>query len=147
MSVLEFSDVSVAHAIELAVAPVFLLSGIGAILVVLTNRLGRIIDRARFLEERLEHVSPQLLATLRADLGVLSQRAKLISRAITFCTVTALLICMVIAILFLSAFARFDASLFVALLFIAAMLAFFLGLLWFLREIYLATVNLRIGPR
>jgi hypothetical protein len=147
MSVLEFSDVSVAHAIELAVAPVFLLSGIGAILVVLTNRLGRIIDRARVLEERLEHVSPQLLATLRADLGVLSQRAKLISRAITFCTVTALLVCIVIAILFLSGFARFEASLLVALLFIAAMLAFFLGLLWFLREIYLATVNLRIGPR
>src|SRR5215472_15049891 len=114
MSVLEFSDVSVAHAIELAVAPVFLLSGIGAILVVLTNRLGRIIDRARVLEERLEHVSPQLLATLQADLGVLSQRAKLISRAITFCTVTALLVCIVIAILFLSGFARFDASLLVA---------------------------------
>ena len=144
---LEFSDVTVAHAIELAVAPVFLLSGIGAILVVLTNRLGRIIDRARVLEEKLENVSPQLLATLRADLGVLSHRAKLISRAITFCTVTALLVCMVIAILFLSGFARFEASLLVALLFIAAMLAFFLGLLWFLQEIYLVTVNLRIGPR
>lgn len=144
---LEFSDVTVAHAIELAVAPVFLLSGIGAILVVLTNRLGRIIDRARVLEEKLENVSPRLLATLRADLGVLSHRAKLISRAITFCTVTALLVCMVIALLFLSGFSRFDASLPVALLFIAAMLAFFLGLLWFLREIYLATVNLRIGSR
>jgi len=145
--VLEFSDVTVAHAIQLAVAPVFLLSGIGAIMVVLTNRLARIIDRARILEEGLDAASPKLHAGLRDDLQVLSRRAQLISRAITLCTVTALLVCMVIAILFLSAFMRFDASLSVALLFIAAMSAFFFGLLWFLREIYLATANLRIGPR
>jgi hypothetical protein len=113
----------------------------------LTNRLGRIIDRARVLEERLETVSPEVHAGLRDDLKVLSLRAKLISRAITLCTVTALLVCMVIAFLFLSGFLRFDASLPVALLFVAAMSAFFLGLLWFLREIYLATANLRIGPR
>lgn len=131
---LEFSDVTVAHAIQLAVAPVFLLSGIGAILVVLTNRLGRIIDRARVLEERLETVSPEVHAGLRDDLKVLSLRAKLISRAITLCTVTALLVCMVIAFLFLSGFLRFDASLPVALLFVAAMSAFFLGLLWFLER-------------
>lgn len=144
---LEFSDVAVAHAVQLAVAPVFLLSGIGAILAVMTNRLGRVIDRARVLEERLEGASAEYLATLRADLGVLSRRAKLIGRAITLCTMTALLVCIVIAVLFLSAFLQFDASIPVALLFIAAMLCFFLGLLWFLREIYLATKSLRIGSR
>jgi len=145
--VLEFSDVAVAHAIELAVAPVFLLSGIGAILAVMTNRLGRIIDRARVLEDRLDNASPELHPTLRTDLTTLSRRAKLISCAITLCTATALLVCTVIAVLFLSAFLRFDLSIPVALLFIAAMFAFFFGLLWFLREIYVATVNLRIGPR
>jgi Protein of unknown function (DUF2721) len=144
---LEFSDVAVAHAIQLAVAPVFLLSGIGAILAVMAGRLGRIIDRARVLEHRLEGASAELLVPLRTDLAALSQRAKLIYRAITLCTATALLVCGVIAILFLSAFLRFDASIPVALLFIAAMSAFFLGLVWFLREIYVATVNLRIGPR
>jgi hypothetical protein len=144
---LDFSDVAVAHAIQLAVAPVFLLSGIGAILAVMTNRLGRIIDRARVLEEKLDVASAAILATLRADLGILSRRAKLISRAITLCTTTALLVCTVIAVLFLSAFLRFDATIPVALLFIAAMSTFFLGLVWFLREIYLATVSLRIGPR
>jgi hypothetical protein len=145
--VLEFSDVAVAHAIQLAVAPVFLLSGIGAILAVMTNRLGRIIDRARVLEEKLDGASAEILAALRTDLAVLSQRAKLISRAITLCTTTALLVCTVIAVLFLSAFLRFDATIPVALLFIAAMSTFFLGLVWFLREIYVATVTLRIGPR
>ena len=144
---LEFSDVAVAHAVQLAVAPVFLLSGIGAILAVMTNRLGRVIDRARTLEDRLAGASPESTATLRADLAVLSRRAKLNGRAITLCTTTALLVCTMIAVLFLSAFLRFDASIPVALLFVAAMLCFFLGLLWFLREIYLSTKSLRIGPR
>jgi hypothetical protein len=143
----EFSDVTIAHAIQLAVAPVFLLTGIGAILAVMTNRLGRIIDRARVLESKLDGVSAKFVVTLKADLAVLSRRAKLISRAITLCTTTALLVCTMIAVLFLSAFFRFDARIPVAVLFVLAMLAFFLGLLWFLREIYLATKNLRIGPR
>jgi hypothetical protein len=144
--VVEFSDVAAAHAIQLAVAPVFLLTGIGAILAVMTNRLGRVIDRARVLEQRLEEASAESLSTLRADLTLLSRRAKLNGRAITLCTTTALLVCSVISTLFLSAFLRFDASIPVALLFIAAMMCFFLGLLCFLREIYLATMSLRIGP-
>ena len=143
----EFSDVAVAHAIQLAIAPVFLLSGIGAILSVMTNRLGRVIDRARILESKLDGASAEILATLRADLAVLSQRAKLNGRAITLCTTTALLVCIVIALLFVSAFLKFDATIPVALLFIAGMLSFFLGLLCFLREIYLATKSLRIRSR
>ena len=144
---LEFSDVAVAHAVQLAVAPVFLLTGIGAFLTVMTNRLGRVIDRARVLEDRLERASPESVALLRADLAVLSRRAKLIGRSITLCTATALLVCTMIAVLFVSAFLGFEASVPVAVLFVAAMLSFFLGLLWFLREIYLATKSLRIGPR
>ena len=113
---LDFSDVGVAHAIQLAVAPVFLRSGIGAILMVMTNRLGRIIDRARVLEERLDNASTELHPALRTDLATLSRRAKLISCAITLCTATALLVCTVIAVLFLSAFLGFDLSIPLALL-------------------------------
>ena len=144
---LEFTDVAVAHAIQLAVAPVFLLSGIGAMLAVMTSRLGRIIDRARDLEERLVDASPEFFSTLQNDLRMLSQRAKLIYLAIALCTTTALLVCSVIAFLFVSAFLQFDASVAVALLFIAAMSTFVLGLLWFLREIYVGTISLRIGSR
>lgn len=143
----EFTDVIVGHAIQLAVAPVFLLSGIGAMLAVMTSRLGRIIDRARYLEEQLVDVSPEFFSTLQTDLRLLSQRAKLIYSAIALCTTTALLVCTVIAFLFVSAFLQFDASVVVALLFIAAMSTFVLGLLWFLREIYVGTISLRIGPR
>lgn len=144
-AVLPMSDVSaVAHVIQLAVAPVFLLSGIGAMLAVMTNRLSRVIDRARLLEARLDAASPAHVATLRSDLQVLARRATLVGTAITLCTTTALLICTVIAVLFLSAFVSFDTSIPIALLFIAAMTTFFLGLLWFLREIFLATSSLRI---
>lgn len=96
---------------------------------------------------RLENASRDSVAGYNLDLAVLSKRAKLISRAITLCTTTALLICIVIAVLFLNAFLRLDAAIPVSFLFITAMLTFFLGLVCFLREIYLATVNLRIGPR
>jgi hypothetical protein len=140
------TDVSgVAHVIQLAVAPVFLLSGIGAILAVMTSRLGRVIDRARVLEERMETASPEQGAVLRADLIHLSRRAQLIGPAITLCTVTALLISLVIVVLFSSSFFTFDAAVPVALLFIAAMVSLFLGLLWFLREIFVATSSLSIG--
>jgi hypothetical protein len=138
---------AVAHAIQLAVAPVFLLSGVGAILVVLTNRLGRVIDRGRTLEGRLPATLPDAVAVVHAEMSLLSRRACLIGRAITLCTITALLVCSVVATLFLGAFARWDVSVPIALLFIAAMLAFVAGLLMFLREIFISTAALRIGPQ
>lgn len=142
------SDVSaVAQVIQLSVAPVFLLSGIGAMLAVMTNRLSRVIDRARHLESILDGATAEARSAAFSELTLLSLRAKLVGRAITFCTITALLVCTVIAILFSSAFLHFQAGIAVALLFIAAMVAFFLGLLWFLREIFVATGSLRIGPQ
>src|SRR5712691_10376766 len=125
---------AVAHAIQLAVGPVFLLSGIGAMLAGLTSRLSRIIDRARTLEGQLVASPPNATGPLQAQLAALARRAQLISRAITLCTITALLVCAVIATLFLGAFARFDTSVPVAMVFVAAMVTFFAGLLFFLRE-------------
>jgi len=137
---------AVAHAIQLAVAPVFLLSGIGAMLAVLTNRLSRIIDRARLLETQLATSTPDAASAIHAELSTLARRARHISHAIILCTVTALLVCAVIATLFVGAFGGFDTSVPVALLFVAGMVAFIGGLLSFLREISIATARLRIGP-
>ena len=134
----------IAHLIQLAVAPVFLLTGIGSILGVMTNRLSRVIDRARVLEGQLDDAAAVQAVTIRAELKSLDQRARYVGRAITLCTTTALLICTVIAVLFTSAFLPFDLTLPVALLFIAAMVAFFTGLVMFLREIYLGTSSRRI---
>lgn len=134
----------IAHAIQLAVAPVFLLSGIGAMLAVMTNRLARVIDRARILEGHLRANTGEAVP-ITAQLATLARRAALVGRSITLCTITALLVCTVIAVLFLGAFLSFDPSVAVALLFIAAMGTFILGLLTFLREIFVATASLRIG--
>lgn len=136
---------TVGQAIQLSVAPVFLLSAIGGMLSVMTNRVARIVDRARTVESRLEAAGPDDRKNLEGDLAVLSRRVKLIQRAITFCTLTAICVCTVVANLFLGAFFRFHSALPVAGLFVTAMAMFLAGLLFFLREIFLATSSLRIG--
>jgi hypothetical protein len=138
----------VAHVIQLSVAPVFLLTGIGAILAVMINRLARIVDRARVLETADVKSGTDAGKTETDELHTLARRGKLISLSITLCTATALFVCAVIAVLFLGAFLNFETSTvstLIALLFITAMTAFFLGLLLFLWEIFLAASTLRIG--
>ncbi len=138
----------IAHAIQLAVAPVFLLSAVGVTLSVLTNRLGRIIDRARVLEDRVQATGPPTAAAQdHAALATLSRRAKLVNLALSLSTSCALLVCLVIALLFLESLFGADLSSIVALLFVGAMLAFIGGLIAFLREIFVATKSLRIGER
>lgn len=137
----------VAHAIQLAVAPVFLLTAVGAFLGVMTNRLSRVIDRARTLESRLETAATETVHPLKEHLRVLSRRARYINIAITSCVVTALLVCAVIAILFFGSYANVETKTAVSLLFIFAMLSLMTGLLCFLQEVFLATMNLRIGPK
>lgn len=138
----EPSIAAVAHVIQLAVAPVFLLTGIGAMLSVMTSRMGRIVDRARWLETG-PAATPVEEQEFMTELQRLSHRARLISISISLCTLTALLVSAVIAILFLGAFLVFDASMVVALLFVAAMLAFIVALICFLREVFIAIRGLR----
>lgn len=137
---------AISHVIQLSVAPVFLLTGVGAILGVLTNRLARTVDRARLLEKQLADGEGHE-ADLHVALRNLSHRARLVNWAISLCVTCALLICAVIVALFVSAFWSVDTRGFVAVLFSGAMLALIGGLLCFLREVYSATANLRIGPK
>lgn len=138
---------TVSHVIQLAVAPVFLLSGVGAILAVLINRLSRIVDRYRALEIS----SPRAVAgeeTLaQIEMGILSRRARLIHWAISLCTIGALFICLVVATLFIGSMLRVSVSQIIALMFIGAMLALIAGLLSFLREITLATGSIHVRRR
>jgi hypothetical protein len=136
----------IAHVIQLAVAPVFLLTGVGAILAVMANRLARIVDRARMLELKLAAAEGAVYAELEQRLKNLSRRAKLISHAIALCVLTAVLVCGVIITLFLGEFMAFEATVPAALLFIGALLSFLLALIWLLREIFLATSTLKFGP-
>lgn len=135
---------SVGQAIQLAVAPVFLLAGIGALLAVLTNRLARIIDRVHLLERELPaDADSEVLAAHRRSARPLARRARLIHWAISLCTTCELLVCVVVATLFVGAEIGIDLSSAVALLFIAAMLALIAGLICFLREIALATALIK----
>jgi Protein of unknown function (DUF2721) len=142
----ESQVVAIGHVIQLAVAPVFLLTGVSGLLAVLTNRLARIIDRARALEDRLPKLPQVEQAGLENELRQLSQRARLINRAVSLCTICALLICAVIVALFVGAFLSTDMSIFIGLIFTGAMLSLFLALVTFLQEVSLATRSLRIGP-
>lgn len=135
----------IAHAIQLAVAPVFLLSAVGVTLSVLTNRLGRIIDRGRVLEDRIAAAPGAANDGLHAQLATLSRRAKLVNLALSLSTTCALLVCLVIALLFLESLFHADLSAVVAVLFVAAMGALVGALVAFLREIFVATASLRIG--
>jgi Protein of unknown function (DUF2721) len=138
--------VDIAHGIQLSVAPVFLLSGVGVILTVLTTRLTRIIDRARSLESALPRPSAGGDANLHSELRLLSRRARTVQTAITLATTCALLICLVIVSLFAGVALGRDLSRLIALLFIAALCAFIGALVAFLLEIRAATASLRFGP-
>lgn len=142
----EITSISaVAHVIQLAVAPVFLLTGVGAILSVLVNRLGRVVDRFRTLE-RLALAGEQA-ETREFEMRILTRRARMIHWAIGLCTGCALLICVVIATLFVGSLTGADISGIVAGLFILAMLCLVAGLVCFLREIALATSSIHVVLR
>lgn len=129
---------TVAHVIQLAVAPVFLLTGIGAVLNVITSRLARIVDRSRILS----NLDDQMKPVQKDEMSMLTRRTRWIHWAVSLCTMSALLICIVIAALFVGSETGMDPSRVVSLLFISAMLTLISGLLCFLREIFLATGNL-----
>jgi hypothetical protein len=139
-------SVDIAHLIQVALTPIFLISAIGVTLNVLTSRLARIVDRARTLEARaLESVHGALRQELHGQLIVLERRAGWINAAITLITLSALFIALVVVMLFMNAFLRWDLSAFIACMFILSMLALASALLTFLVEVRIATNTLRIG--
>ena len=126
---------AIAHGIQLAVAPVFLLTGVSALLGVLTGRLSRIVDRSRKLESELGTVDQANRPQLQADLRTLWLRARLIHWAIILATTSALMVCVVVATLFVGVLGSENFAKFIAVFFVGAMAALSGALLAFLREI------------
>lgn len=141
-AVMNFGDV--AHAIQLALAPVFLLTGIAGLLNVMASRLSRIIDRGRSLTEQALPVHLQGPDALHKELSRLERRRHYASLAITACTCSALLVCVVIAVIFLQAMLQVEFNWLISGLFTAATLTLIVGLAYFLREVHLATRTVRI---
>lgn len=139
---MEIKPDEIGHIIQLAIAPVFLLTGVGTNMLVLTNRLARIIDRTRDLEEKLDrrlHPTPDHERQSYAELDVLFRRAKKINRAIFLSTSCALLICMVVAGLFITDALNLRLASVIAGFFVLAMVSLTASFVYLLREVLLAT--------
>ena len=128
----------ISHVIQLAVAPVFLLTAIATLINALNTRLGRIVDRRRVVQERLHTREPGDAEAAATEIANLHRRTRLIYYAIFCAVLSALLVCLVVAGAFLGALLGIDLARSVATVFIAAMLAMISGLSLFLREVYLA---------
>jgi Protein of unknown function (DUF2721) len=128
----------ITRVIQLAVAPVFLLTAIGTLITALNNRLGRAVDRRRVVQERLRHANEEEAGEARRELARLEQRSRLIYFAILAAVAAALLVCLVVALAFVGALLSIELSTLVAVLFILSMCALTVSLALFLREIFLA---------
>jgi len=132
-----------ARAIQLSVAPVFLLAGISGLLGVISNRLARIIDRGRELKAQTRDSSVAITREARQELMLQKRRMGLMLKAIEFATVTILLVALVVAIVFVSAVASLDLALMVVPLFVLAMACLMVTVLLFLKEVQIATGQIK----
>lgn len=134
----------IAHVIQLAVAPVFLLAGIGAFVNAFAARLGRIFDRIRLLEREYETAGPDKRVLMQRELTFLARRARLNYWGIALTILPAFIVCVLVTLAFLAYFLGFESRLPIGILFIAAMLCLIGGLLAFLREVFWAVRRLSI---
>ena len=133
-----------AKAIQLALGPVFLLTGIAGMLNVMSGRLSRIIDRGRALTEKPDVIATDEPTEIRTELLMLERRRHITSRAINMFTIAALLVCLVIVTLFLEAMFFMSLKWLIGVLFILSTLSLVVGLGYFLREVHVASNTVRI---
>lgn len=137
----------IAGVIQLAIAPVFMLTALGTVINALNLRLGRAVDRRRELEERLAAMSQAELPSAQEELATIARRIRFVYLAIVFAVISALFTALLIAGAFVGAFVRTDLSFTIAGMFVCAMMALIVCLLLFLREIFLAVSTPRHVPR
>lgn len=126
---------TITHAIQLAVAPVFLLTAIATLINVMSSRLSRIVDRRRVVDARRSDAADD---DLRGELAQLDRRSQMIYFSIFSAVLSALLVCLVVAGAFVGALLAVDVAKLIAALFVLAMTAMIVALSLFLREVYLA---------
>ena len=132
--------------IQLAIAPVFMLTAIASIINALLGRLGRAVDRRRVVEDQVAQADQQDPDAV-AELVLLARRIQLVLWSIGCAVLSALLVCILIGAAFLGAYTSLDLSRTVAMLFIAAVLALTGCLLIFMREVFLAALSVQHNVR
>jgi hypothetical protein len=130
--------------IQTAVGPVILISGVGLLLLTMTNRFGRVVDRSRLLARELPAAAPAEREYLSAQLTVLFRRAKIIRLAIILATASVLLAGLLIISLFLTALLHVEAALLVTLCFILCMASLIASLMVFLLDLQVSLTALRM---
>ncbi|MBE7540197.1 MAG: DUF2721 domain-containing protein [Opitutaceae bacterium] len=128
--------------LQAAVSPVVLISGVGLLILSMTNRLARVVDRSRQLGALRRSCTGGERTRVDAQLSILVRRARLLRRAIRSSTLCVLMAAVLVIALFLSAFLRFDGTLTSAALFVSCLLFLIVALVSFLRDINLSLVAL-----
>lgn len=137
----------ITNVIQLAVAPVFMLTAVGTLIAALNVRLGRAVDRRRVLEQKLQSLSGEQDEDARAELQQIARRIRYVYRSIVFSVVSGIFVCLLIAGAFVGAFVSVDLTRTVAALFVLAVASLTVSLLLFLREIFLAVSTPRHVPK
>jgi hypothetical protein len=130
--------------LQVAIGPVILISGVGLLLLTLTNRYGRTIDRSRQLVRELRELAGDDRERLEGQIEILYRRARLIRLSITLAAVSVLLASVLIIVLFLTALWNLEVGLVLSLLFIACMVALSGSLVAFIRDINLSLGALKL---
>lgn len=124
--------------LQVAIGPVILISGVGLLLLTMTNRLGRAIDRARQIAGELRGSDPSDRPPLQAQVDIIYQRAKVLRLSIALAVGSASLASVLIIALFLTALFQWEGGLFVGLVFIGCMTSLFASLISFMYDIQLS---------
>lgn len=130
--------------LQAAVSPVTLISGVGLLILSMTNRLGRVVDRSRYLWANRQALTPDDHQRTESQIRILVRRAQLLRRAILFATISVLVAAVLVIDLFLSAYLRFDSVTLSVTLFVLCLLALIISLVVFLQEINLSLVALQM---
>jgi hypothetical protein len=130
--------------LQVAIGPVILISGVGLLLLTMTNRLGRAIDRARQLKGELPERTEQDREQVLAQVAIIYRRARMIRLSITLAALSALLASALIIVLFVTALLRLENGVLISLLFIACMVSLFASLVAFIRDINLSLHALKL---
>lgn len=130
--------------LQTAVGPVILISGIGLLLLTMTNRLGRVIDRVRILSDILVTASDEAHMAIDAQLRILWQRARLIRTSIALASTSALAASILIIALFFTALWHLQTAIFIGALFVICMLCLIASLIVFIHDVNQSLTALKL---
>ena len=130
--------------IQLAISPMILMTGVGGLMLTLTNRMGRIVDRTRTLAEKVRNASATDRAICESQLEILWRRAKLVRQAVTFAGVSMLLSCVLVVVIFVDASIHREFGVELVVTFLASVLCLIAALVNFLRDIWVSLHALKL---